>query len=73
VKKREVDAVLRRLSRLTAKVAKKRDEARELVSDYDALVDSVRDAGDDFEEAVAGLERARRSFEDAVETMSQYA
>lgn len=72
MRKREKEAMLRRFSRLEAKIAKKRDEMRALIEDFEPLIDSVREATDDADCAVDRLLDAKRSFEDAVDKASQF-
>jgi uncharacterized protein YoxC len=71
--KPERESIARKLDALTAKVGKKRDEIRLLVSDIEALLESVSDCTEAMDSTVGYLEDAKRSLDDAADRASQYA
>lgn len=70
--KREREALLRRIKRLEEKIAKKRDELREIIEGSQALIASVEDACDSMDASVEALKAAHEHVDYAADSLSQY-
>ena len=71
--KRERDALTKKISRIAERVAKKRDELRDCLSDMDGIMESVNSAEDEMEGVIANLRRAREALDRGVcDKLSEY-
>lgn len=67
-------SVQKDLKELTKKIGKKRDELRAILTDVEALVDSVQEADLGLDEVTDNLQQAVRALDrETIEKLSYYA
>jgi uncharacterized protein YoxC len=71
--KREREALVRKITKIEQRVAKKRDELRDCIADIEDIVESVQQAGDEFDGVLMDLRRAADSLDrHVVDKLSEY-
>lgn len=70
--KRERTSLLNKLNKLEAKIAKRRDELRKDVEQFECLLESVNEATDELDNAIMYVRSAKEAVDDAADSLSQY-